>query len=1088
MRKRGRGGRVATAFAIVVSTVAAVGTWTEEPSSPAAGDSQRPQPAVTHQVTLLTGDRVTVRTGDRPSVQVVRGPGRAEVPYAVKAYAGHVFVEPADAASLIARGRLDERLFDVSRLAAWGYDDAHTADIPVITKGAAVLPYGHGTKNLPALGMSATRVPKSNAGAAWRDLTAGAAEPTTFATATTKMWLDGRSRVTDDVSAAQVGAPTAWSRGLTGDGVTVAVLDSGYDPAHPDLGGVVTQSRGFTDEGAADVTDRFGHGTHVASILAGSGAASNGRYKGIAPGAKLAIGKVCDDAGWCDSSWVLAGMVWAAQTAKARVVNLSLGGADSPGVDPLEEAVDTLTAQTGTLFVIAAGNDGRDGTIESPGGADAALTVGAVDSTDALAPFSSRGPRVGDHAVKPDVTAPGVEITAAKAAGSDLGTPVGTAYQRLSGTSMATPHVAAAAAIVAQQHPDWTAPRLKAALTGSAHPGADRSAYHEGTGRLDIARAVTQQVAATPSSVSAALAWPHAAGQSAARAYTYANDGTAPVTLALRTSGVPSNLVRLSPSSVTLQPGATARVTATIGADGVAPGTYSGLITATSADGKVVVRTGVGAYIEPEAYDVTVSAVGRDGQPNDTGVDFFDPATGAVTRAQTAGGTATVRLRAKRYIVHAAVFTQGTDVSSLLQPYTVGVSDHHVTLDARAAKPVTVTIDRADATATLDAMSAYNGRGGAFVGIGGGRPGRVSVLPVQDHDVVFNVQSLWTRQDATETAPSAYRYDLADVVRGQVPADPTYHHRTAELAAIRMNWRTPAAETIGSHVWAPVLPDVFLSVGTGIPMRLPAAQTEYVTPRQTYSRSLYCGPDDRSLLQGSTLTAPNASYAAKAYAETWNAAAVGPAFPGTGGGDRTGDVLTYGGDGLFSDAASGHVGRDVRATGTVRLTRGSTVVKTATLNGGYAALTATLPAAPATYTLSVSAQRPVAPSTAVTTAWTFRSGHTANRRPLPLQAVRFPVPGLDDANQAAAGATVRLPVRVVRNPGAPSAPVAELTVQISTDDGRTWQNVPVARSGGGWVATVTNPATAGYVSLRATATDSAGDSVEQTIVRAYSIR
>ncbi|WP_433172010.1 S8 family serine peptidase [Actinoallomurus sp. CA-150999] len=1088
MRKRGRGGRVATAFGVVIVTIAAVGGWTEEPSSPAAGDPQRAQPAATRQVTLLTGDRVTVRTNDKSSVQVVRGRGRANVPYAVKAYGGHVFVEPADAAGLIARGRLDERLFDVTQLAAWGYDDAHTADIPVITKGAAVLPYGHGTRKLPALGMSATRIPKPNAEAAWRDLTAGAVEPTTFATSTTKIWLDGRLRVTDDVSAAQVGAPVAWRRGLTGSGVTVAVLDSGYDPAHPDLSGVVTQSRGFTDQGAADVTDGHGHGTHVASILAGSGAASNGRYKGIAPGAKLAVGKVCDDAGWCDSSWVLAGMTWAAQTAKARVVNLSLGAADSPGVDPLEEAVNTLTAQTGTLFVIAAGNDARDGTIESPGSADAALTVGAVDSADALASFSSRGPRVGDYAVKPDVTAPGVDIIAAKAAGSDLGTPVGTAYQKLSGTSMATPHVAAAAAIVAGEHPDWTAPQLKAALTGSAHPGADESAYHEGTGRLDIARAVTQQVTAAPTGMSAALAWPHTAGQSAARTYAYTNHGTVPITLTLRPAGVPSKLVRLSPSTVTLGPGATAQVTATIGADGVTPGTYSGLITATSADRKVVVRTGVGAFIEPEAYDVTVSAVDRDGQPSDTGIDFFDPATGVVTRAATVGGTATVRLRAKRYIAHAAVFTQGTDVSSLLQPYTVGASDHRVALDARTAKPVTVTIDRADATATLNAMSAYNGRGGAFVSIGSGRPGHVSVPPVKDRNIVFNVQSLWTQQNATETAPSTYRYDLADVVRGQVPADPTYHHATAELAAIRMSWRTPGVETVGSHVWAPVLPDVFLSVGTGIPMRLPAAQTEYVTPQQAYSRTLYYGPDDRSLLQGGTFAAPDASYVAKTYAETWNAAAVGPAFPGAGGGDRTGDVLTYGGDGLFSDAASGHVGRDVRATGTVQLARGSTVVKTATLNGGYAALTATLPARSATYTLSVSAQRPVTPSTAVTTAWTFRSGHTASRRPLPLQAVRFAVPGLDDANRAAAGTTVSLPVRVVRNPGAPSVSVAALTVQTSADDGTSWQNAPVVRSGGGWVATVTNPATPGYVSLRATATDGAGDSVQQTITRAYAVR
>lgn len=1091
MRQRGRGGRIATALGIVIVTAAAGGWRTapaaSAPAASAAGAARPVAPGAAHEVTLLTGDRVMVGTGGRPSVQFVRGPGRAKVPFAVKAYGGHVFVEPADAARLIAAGRLDERLFDVALLAGSGYDDAHTSDIPVITEGAAALPYGHDTTTLPALGMSATRLPKPDAGTAWRDLTAGAA-PAAFAAPVTKIWLDARLRVTDDVSAAQVGAPVAWRKGLTGKGVTVAVLDSGYDPAHPDLKGVVTRSRGFTAQGAADVTDRNGHGTHVASILAGSGAASHGRYKGIAPGAKLAVGKVCDDTGGCDSSAVLAGMTWAARTVKARVVNLSLGGADSPGLDPLEKAVDTLTAKTGTLFVVAAGNGGRDETIESPGSADAALTVGAVDSRDRLAPFSSRGPRTGDHAVKPDLTAPGVDIVAAKAAGSDLGEPVGRAYQRLSGTSMATPHVAAAAAIVAGEHPDWTATRLKAALTGSAHPGADTAAYHEGTGRLDIARAITQRVTATPAGVAAALPYPHPAGQSAARTYAYTNDGTTAVTLALRTTGLPSRLVRLSPSSVTLRPGATAEVTATIGSGGVKPGTYSGLITATSADKRTVVRTGVGAYVEPEAYEVTVAAVGRDGKPADTEADFFDPVTGDVTRAQTTGGTATVRLFARRYIAHATVYTGGTQVSNLLRPYTIRAGDRHVTFDARAAKPVAVTLDRAGATAALTAITAYNGSGGSFVGIGGGSPGQVSVLPVKDPGIVFNLQSLWTSREATETAPSPYRYDLADVARGEVPADPVYRHATAGLAAVRMSWRTPAAATLGSPVWSPVLPDVFLSVGTGIPMPLPAAQTEYVTPGVSYARSFYYGPDERYLLQAGALTAPDAAYLPRGNAETWNVAAIGPAFPDTGAGDRTGDVLAYGGDGLFSDAVAGHVGRDMRATGTVRLTRGATVVKTATLGGGYAALTARLPARPATYTLSVSARRPVAPSTAVTTAWTFRSRRTARRTPLPLQAVLFAVPGLDDANDAVAGATLRVPVRVVRDPGAPPAAVTALTVQTSADDGATWRNAPVTRSGAGWTATVTGPATAGYVSLRATATDTAGDSVAQTIVRAYAVR
>ena len=106
---------------------------------------------------------------------------------------------------------------------------------------------------------------------------------------------------------------------------------------------------------------------------------------------------------------------------------MSLGGGDTPSIDPLEQAVDDLTAAHGTLFVIAAGNAGGTATVGSPGSADSALTVGAVDDEDQLADFSSRGPRVGDDAIKPDITAPGVDIVAAGAANGVIGTRPGTA-------------------------------------------------------------------------------------------------------------------------------------------------------------------------------------------------------------------------------------------------------------------------------------------------------------------------------------------------------------------------------------------------------------------------------------------------------------------------------------------------------------------------------------------------------------------------------------------------------------------------------------------------------------------------------------
>lgn len=227
-------------------------------------------------------------------------------------------------------------------------------------------------------------------------------------------------------------------------------------------------------------------------------------------------------------------MEWAADQG-ADVVNLSLGGPDTPDVDPLEAEVDKLSAEKGILFAIAAGNEGPE-SIGSPGSADAALTVGAVDDHDKLAEFSSTGPRLGDGAIKPDVTAPGVDITAAAAPGSVIDTEVGekpAGYLTISGTSMATPHVAGAAAILKQEHPDWTYTELKGALTGSAK-GGSYTPFEQGAGRIAVDAAIKQTVIADPSSVSFGVArWPHTDDTALTRRLTYRNLGTKDVTLTL---------------------------------------------------------------------------------------------------------------------------------------------------------------------------------------------------------------------------------------------------------------------------------------------------------------------------------------------------------------------------------------------------------------------------------------------------------------------------------------------------------------------------------------------------------------------------
>ncbi|WP_041836773.1 S8 family serine peptidase [Actinosynnema mirum] len=196
----------------------------------------------------------------------------------------------------------------------------------------------------------------------------------------------------------------------------------------------------------------------VRATLGGSGAASGGQHRGVAPEADLLVGKVLD--GWGTDAGIIAGMEWAAREADADVINMSLGSGPTDDTDPMALAVDALTAETGALFVIAAGDSGRDEFVGSPATADSALAVGSVEKDDSLSGFSGRGPRTGRYATKPESAAPG---------GSVVATEAGTGgYRGMSGTSMAAPHVAGAAAILAQRHPDRTAELLKPALVSTS--------------------------------------------------------------------------------------------------------------------------------------------------------------------------------------------------------------------------------------------------------------------------------------------------------------------------------------------------------------------------------------------------------------------------------------------------------------------------------------------------------------------------------------------------------------------------------------------------------------------------------------------
>jgi serine protease AprX len=305
-----------------------------------------------------------------------------------------------------------------------------------------------------------------------------------------------------------------WSLGLDGEGVGVAVIDSGVRLVE-DLRTVTRKERSRVtysfDTIGGGTDDLYGHGTHVAGIIAGNAAASSCPtcdipLQGIAPNAKILNFHALDQNGTGTDTSVINAIYQAIHVKdehNIRVMNLSVGRPvyESYKLDPLCQAVEAAW-NAGIVVVVAAGNDGRDnsfnnhgyGTINAPGNDPYVITVGAMNTTgtpdrsdDVMTTYSSKGPTAIDHIVKPDIVAPGNKVISLQAQGSTLVTeypanipPVGyyhdgnaqrpsPNYFTLSGTSMATPVVSAAAALLLQRHPRLTPDQVKARLMRSAY-------------------------------------------------------------------------------------------------------------------------------------------------------------------------------------------------------------------------------------------------------------------------------------------------------------------------------------------------------------------------------------------------------------------------------------------------------------------------------------------------------------------------------------------------------------------------------------------------------------------------------------------
>lgn len=282
-----------------------------------------------------------------------------------------------------------------------------------------------------------------------------------------------------------------WAVERAGEGVVVAVLDSGVDSRHPDLAGTVVAFVDFVAD-RAEPYDDHGHGTHVAGLIAGGGV-EDFAFRGMAPGARLAAVKVLDRDGEGRESLVIRGLEWCVREKDAlglRVVNLSLGGgADLPWRDdPLCQAA-AAAWQSGLVVVTTAGNEGKrgPGTIRSPGISPYVITVGALAADQRTAPFSSRGGE--GLAAKPDVVAPGTSVVGPLAAGSQLARlhghlRVGSAYIAQSGSSVATAAVTGLTALAISTLPHISPDQVKWGLQGAAKDLGE-PADRQGRGLVD---------------------------------------------------------------------------------------------------------------------------------------------------------------------------------------------------------------------------------------------------------------------------------------------------------------------------------------------------------------------------------------------------------------------------------------------------------------------------------------------------------------------------------------------------------------------------------------------------------------------------
>ncbi|WP_242907785.1 hypothetical protein [Actinomadura terrae] len=592
-------------------------------------------------------------------------------------------------------------------------------------------------------------------------------------------------------------------------------------------------------------------------------------------------------------------------------------------------------------------------------------------------------------------------------------------------------------------------------------------------------------VTASATSIVADLASPGIPDLTRRYPLTYRNTGSRPVTLRLSAdmngpggepTPAPAGLLQ-APGQVTVPARGSAKITLTFRGAGVPHGRYLGALVATGTDGTTKVTTTLVADVGREKYNVAVNLLDRNGavpsQP--TWVYAWSITDGGRWERKVVNGRDVFELPPGTYDITTAI-TTGAGETLINHRVTVDDWDLELRMNALEGRPVELSPRGIGVSGEIEAwydtpwyrFTATGPEGSVFAVWHG--PDEVK------ENVGFQVTG-WGKREATAGPGAAYI--LSRHFDGRIPSATVWHPSPDELSVTRNHFRSAGLTRVGHlKVTGGYVDELRLDVA------LPQTVTTYIEPGLVYSRELNYGIEAGN-------SAEIADYRATAEKgardDIWNGAVLTTgAFTEWSRPSRSSSgQLTLVAPNGYTDS-SGRTGSMDRTTNELTLTADGETIGTA-----EGTLYANLPPESKRYTLTWNrtANPDIAKfSTATKTEWTFESHHIEwQDQTLPLHLLRLAVPGLSDTNTAAPGTQLHIPVKVEPVPGLPAPTITSLSVETSTDDGETWQAAPSTEEGGNWTATVTNPGTPGFVSLRIKATDADGNTVNQTFVRAYEV-